>query len=48
MRNDFSYRDMKENNQIISSPLAAISGIGLHSSFSPEYQHLVCLGVCKK
>ena len=48
MRNDFNYFDMKENNQIILSPLAAISGIGLHSSFPPEYQHLVCLGVCKK
>nr|XP_047127794.1 uncharacterized protein LOC124808640 [Hydra vulgaris] len=48
MRNDFNYLDMKENNQVILSPLAFITGIGLHSSFPPEYQHLVCLGVCKK
>jgi hypothetical protein len=48
MRTDQSYRAGEENNQVGPTPLSSLPNIGLRSSFPPEYQHLVCLGVVRR
>ena len=48
LRSDSNYRNGLESNQVSVSPLLKLSNLGLRSSFPPEYQHLVCLGVCRR
>ncbi|PAA93458.1 hypothetical protein BOX15_Mlig021851g7, partial [Macrostomum lignano] len=50
LRTDQCYADSKENNQKVghSTPLLSIKNIGFYSHFPPDYQHAVCLGVCRK
>ena len=47
-RTNINYGLFQESNQVIISPLSKISTIGLYSDFPVDYQHAVCLGVCRK
>lgn len=47
-RLDLQYRNYAENNQTSISPLLAVPTVGLFSSFPPEYQHAVYLGVVRR
>lgn len=48
LRTDEQYRHGQESNQKSLSPLLQIPLLKLRTSFPPEYQHLVCLGVCRR
>ena len=47
-RTNDSYIKNEENNQLCISPLSNVFSINFYSSFVPDYQHCVCLGVTRK
>ena len=47
-RRDEKYSQLSENNQVGLSPLTRVPILRLKTDFPPEYQHLVCLGVCRR